>query len=216
MARPRLAPHGLSLRRAARRARNLPLDSRRFLEGYRRELLRRDYDFLNGDGGLLLNMALAGLRDSYTATKPDFEKVFPLESELSRGYPPPASILKIAREPEYVFESKWDLAAAKSAIATAHPISPSAARPPAASSNPKTAPDTASPPTSRYALPPCRTSTPAAKNHRNVAANIVLPARADSIALDGGNAHGTAPEVRPPSRCRRSEVRSPPLHCLSP
>jgi hypothetical protein len=73
----------------------------------------RDYDFLGGDGGLLLNMALGGLRDSYTTTKPDFEKVFPLESGLNHGYMPPESILKIAREPERIIEAKWDSAPGK-------------------------------------------------------------------------------------------------------
>jgi hypothetical protein len=69
----------------------------------------RDYDFLGGDGGLLLNMALVGLRQELGPAKPDPEKVFLLENGLNHGYTPPAAILALARVPERVVTGRWDL-----------------------------------------------------------------------------------------------------------
>lgn len=69
----------------------------------------RDYDFLQGEGGLLLYMQVAGLRDHPPQGKADLEKVFLLESQLNGGYQPAPSILKLATLPERWVTSRWDL-----------------------------------------------------------------------------------------------------------
>jgi hypothetical protein len=65
----------------------------------------RDYDFLMGDGGLLLQMALDGLRPMY-APALDFEKVYMLESALHGGYEPSEKIRALAQLPKRVVSGK--------------------------------------------------------------------------------------------------------------
>ena len=69
----------------------------------------RDYDFLAGNGRLLLHTYLEGLRDWPYTEKPDFETVYLLENEVSHGYRPDAKILARAEIPERVVASRWDL-----------------------------------------------------------------------------------------------------------
>jgi len=65
----------------------------------------RDYDFLMGDGGLLLQLALDGLRPMYTPAL-DFEKVYMLESALHGGYEAPGKIRALAQLPRRVVSGK--------------------------------------------------------------------------------------------------------------
>ncbi len=65
----------------------------------------RDYEFLSGDGGLLLQMAIDGMRPMYPAAL-DFEKVYMLESALNRGYDPPQSIRALTALPRRVVSAK--------------------------------------------------------------------------------------------------------------
>ncbi len=67
----------------------------------------RDYDFLTGNGGLLVAADIAGLRPPYTAQF-DFEKVFTIESAKNHGYEPPEKILRLAGMAERVVAGRYD------------------------------------------------------------------------------------------------------------
>jgi hypothetical protein len=69
----------------------------------------RDYDFLQGDGRLMLHMHLEGLRDLPYKAKLDLEAVYLLENEMAQGYHPPAKILAIAESPQRAVVSRWDV-----------------------------------------------------------------------------------------------------------
>jgi hypothetical protein len=68
----------------------------------------RDYDFLTGNGRLLLHTWLDGLRDMPYTEKLDMETVYVLENIVADGYRPPAKILALAETPERVVVSRWD------------------------------------------------------------------------------------------------------------
>ena len=68
----------------------------------------RDYDFLHGNGRLLLHAYLDGLRDAPYTEKLDMETVYVLENELAEGYRPGEKILALAETPERVVVSRWD------------------------------------------------------------------------------------------------------------
>jgi hypothetical protein len=68
----------------------------------------RDYDFLTGNGRLLLHAWLDGLRDAPYSEKPDMEMVYVLENEMAEGYRPGAKLLALAETPERVVVSRWD------------------------------------------------------------------------------------------------------------
>ena len=65
----------------------------------------RDYDFLLGDGGLLLQMAIDGMRPMYAAPL-DFEKIYMLENALNGGYDSPGKIRALAALPRRVVTAK--------------------------------------------------------------------------------------------------------------
>jgi len=69
----------------------------------------RDYDFLTGDGRLLLHMYLEGLRDWPYTAKPDLETVYVIENEAANGYRPDAKILARAEVAERTVLSRWDM-----------------------------------------------------------------------------------------------------------
>src|SRR5581483_1885277 len=69
----------------------------------------RDYDFLAGNGRLLLHAWLDGLRDAPYTEKPDMEMVYVLENALADGYRPGAKILELAETPERIVVSRWDV-----------------------------------------------------------------------------------------------------------
>ena len=69
----------------------------------------RDYDFLNGTGGLNLYLYLEGLRQAESTSKVDLEKAAMLDAGGEDGYHPSTSVLEPAIQPERVIIQKWDL-----------------------------------------------------------------------------------------------------------